>query len=124
MKTCWKKLKTIRIFLSRLSQEMKLGFSHTILKQRGKACSRRLKNHPDPRRRATQSNKIVTKATNTMLHKSLKHKNEMTYVKKLQHNRAKKLCFTVSKWLADWHCTKSVVDTVGLLFCHTLYYSP
>ena len=69
---------------------------------------------------ATQNNKSVTKATNTMLHKSLKHKNGMTYVK-LQHNRAKKLCFTVSKWLVDWHCSKSMVDTVQFLFCHTFY---
>ena len=30
--------------------------------------------HPDPRWRATQSNKIVTKAANTMLNKSLKQK--------------------------------------------------
>ena len=56
-----------------------------------------------------------------MLHKNLKHKNGMTYVKKLQHNRAKKLCFMVSKWLADWHYANSVVDTVWFLFCHTLY---
>ena len=39
---------------------------------------------------------------------------------KLQHNRAKKLCFMVSKWLANWHCAKSVVDTVHF-FCHTSY---
>ena len=50
---------------------------------RGKACSKRLHNHRDPRRHATQSNKIVTKATNTMLHKSLKHKNRMTYIKEI-----------------------------------------
>ena len=62
---------------------MKLGFSNTIMKQRGKACSGRLQNDPDPRRHTTQSNKIVTKATNTMLHKSLKHKNRMTYVKEI-----------------------------------------
>ena len=35
--------------------------------------------YPDPRRRATQSSKIVTKATNTTLHKSLKRNNGMTY---------------------------------------------
>ena len=58
-------------------------FSNTILKQRGKACSGRLQNYLDPRRRATESNEIVTKATNTMLHKSLKHKNGMTYVKEI-----------------------------------------
>ena len=49
--------------------------------------------------------KIVTKAANTMLHKNLKMN--------------KKLCFTVSKWFPDWHCAKSVVDTVWFLFCHT-----
>ena len=46
---------------------------------------------------------------------------EWLTLKKLQHNRAKKLCFMVSKWLADWHCAKSMVDTVQFLFCHTLY---
>ena len=43
------KLKTIRIFLQRSSQEIKLGFSNTFLKQRGKACSGRFQNHPNPR---------------------------------------------------------------------------
>ena len=62
---------------------MKLGFSNTILKQRGKACNERLQNHPDPKTRVTQNNKIEAKATNTMLHKRLKHKNGMTYVKEI-----------------------------------------
>ena len=83
-KTCKRKLKTIWIFLGRSSQEMKLGFSNTILKQRGKAPgSGRLQNYPDSRRCVTQSNKIVAKATNTMLHKNLKHKNRITYVKEI-----------------------------------------
>ena len=55
-----------------------------------------------------------------MLHKSLKHKNRMTYIKKLQHNRAK-LCFLVSKWLVDWVCAKSMVDPIWFFFCQTLY---
>ena len=37
-------------------------------------------------------------------------------LKKLQHNKAKKLCFIVSKLLANWHCAKSMVDTVQFLF--------
>ena len=55
---CWRKLKTIQIFLGRSSQEMKLGFSNTILKQRGKVCSERLQNHPDPRRHCISKSKI------------------------------------------------------------------
>ena len=43
-------------------------------------------------------------------------------LKKLQHNRAKKLCFMVSKCPIKWHCAKSVVDTVRFLFCHTSYF--
>ena len=39
VKTCWRKLKMIQIFLGRSSQEIKIGFSNMILKQRGKACS-------------------------------------------------------------------------------------
>ena len=70
----------------------------------------------------TQKNKIMTKASNTMLHKSLKHKNEMTLLNKLQHNRAKKLCLMVSKWLANWHCAKSVIDTVWFPFLSHLTY--
>ena len=39
---------------------------------------------PRPKKACDTSNKIVTKATtNTMLHKSLKHKNGMTYVKEI-----------------------------------------
>ena len=56
-KICWRKLKTIQIFLGRSSQEIKLGFSNTTLKQRGKAYSGRLQNHPDPRRHACQNQK-------------------------------------------------------------------
>ena len=37
---------------------MKLGFSNTILKQRGKVCSGRLQNHPDPRRHFISKSKI------------------------------------------------------------------
>ena len=33
-------------------------------------------------------------------------------LKKLQHSRAKKLRFMVSKWLADWQCAKSMVSFV------------
>ena len=77
------KIKDNPDILRQIVQEMKLRFSNTILKQRGKACSGRLQNHPDSRRRGTQSNKIVTKATNTMLHKILKHKNGMIYVKEI-----------------------------------------
>ena len=57
VKTCWRKLKTIWIILGRSSQEMKLGFFNTILKQRGKACSGRLQNHPDSRRHTCQNQK-------------------------------------------------------------------
>ena len=37
VKTCWRKLKMIQIFLGRSSQETKFGFSNMILKQRDKA---------------------------------------------------------------------------------------
>ena len=57
VKTCWRKLKMIQIFLGRSSQEMKLGFFNMILKQRGKACSGRLQNYPNPRRHACQNQK-------------------------------------------------------------------
>ena len=57
VKTCWKKLKMIQIFLGRSSEEMKFGFSNTIVKQRGKAVSERLQNHPDPTRHTCQNQK-------------------------------------------------------------------
>ena len=57
VKTCWKKLKMIQIFLGRSSQEMKFGFFNTIVKQRGKALSGRLQNHPDPIRHTCQNQK-------------------------------------------------------------------
>ena len=48
---------------------------------------------------------------------------EYPTAKKMQHNIAKKLYFTLTKWLANWHCAKSVVNTVRVLTCHTSYVS-
>ena len=52
------KIKDDPNILRQIITGMKLGFSSMILKQRGKACSGRLQNHPDPRRCACQNQKI------------------------------------------------------------------
>ena len=57
VKTCWRKLKMIRIFLGRLSQEIKLGFSNTILKQR-QSMQWKTAESPRPKKACMSKSKI------------------------------------------------------------------